>query len=388
MVLNQCALDITLAVRSACLTQVLRVRAQDVDLPPRERGPHNQCVESVLFDLLAPEPGDGVDDVAVTLFVEGHSRRQAQTKVIDPDAGTARWLEFVGPLIEDFDAHLAEDRQRSRQAHRLPAAIDLQPAISGIGTSGHSRIELKGQAVLNRQVAEDEQIRHRGLGVEILLVRLRNRAAEGVTKTLRRHGVAVSRYCLEELFTPPAGDLGDLGFDRCALGLWRCLAWAHRDQQLHPYQAEVDDAVVAVDDLARPVPADHCFNAATRIRTEALRREVHEDGDEVAVEVSPRKDTDRPVISPRDYELGQLEQVSGGRLEQLVPGQRAQRGEQPPSGVTVGTHSGARQDFGEALSNHRHARDGAICLAWRSVRGRHGSWACGWRHPWPPQKVG
>ena len=63
---------------------------------------------------------------------------------------------------------------------------------------------------------------------------------------------------------------------------------------------------------------------------------------------------DRAVLGAVDDQLGQPQQIAGRRLEQLVAGQGAQRGQQLPAGVAVGAHAGAQQDLGDAPAHHRH----------------------------------
>ena len=68
----------------------------------------------------------------------------------------------------------------------------------------------------------------------------------------------------------------------------------------------------------------------------------------------------RAALGAVDDELGQPQQVAGRRLEQLVARQRAQRGEQLPSGVAVGAHAGAQHDLGDAPAHDRHPADRAV----------------------------
>ncbi len=89
-------------------------------------------------------------------------------------------------------------------------------------------------------------------------------------------------------------------------------------------------------------------------------REVHQHADEVAVEVDAREHADRPALGAVDDELGQPQQVAGRRLEQLVAGQGAQRGQQLPAGVAVGAHTGAQQDLGDAPAHDRHPGHRAV----------------------------
>ena len=144
------------------------------------------------------------------------------------------------------------------------------------------------------------------------------------------------------------------------VGRGRLGAGTHRDQVLHAGQVQLDDAVVAADDLARPVLVDDGGDPAPRLGPEPVGREVHQHADEVPVEVDAAEHADGAVLGAVDDELGQPQQVGGGRLEQFVAGQRADRGEQAASGVAVGAHARAQQDLGDAPPHDRDPPDRAV----------------------------
>ena len=223
-------------------------------------------------------------------------------------------------------------------------------------------VEVEGQAVVGAAAPRaGARSRDGGRGAEVLLVAPRaarrrtcassRSAASSPTATVSRS----PRSSLQRRVT-----LATSSSTGRALGRRRLRARADRDEQLHAGQVQLDDAVVAADDLARPVLADHLGDPAAGLRAEPVGREVDEHADEVAVEVDAGEHADGAVLGAVDDELGQPQQVGGRRLEQLVARQRAQRGQQPAAGVAVGPHARAQQDLGDAPAHDRHAADGAV----------------------------
>ena len=183
--LDQRLLDVALAERRPGLAQVLRVRAQDVGLPPGQVGAHDQRVEPVLFDLAAPQQLERVDDVVGPLLVEVAAGWQPQAEVVDPDLVAAGQLELVGTLVEDLDAHLGEDRQRAGQRHRPAGAEHLQPAVGVV--VGRRRVQREGQPVVVRQrIAGSARSSTATAGVEVLLVGLGERVRGTARAAARR----------------------------------------------------------------------------------------------------------------------------------------------------------------------------------------------------------
>ena len=159
---------------------------------------------------------------------------------------------------------------------------------------------------------------------------------------------------------PSARHLGDLGLDGRTVGRGRLRAGTQGDQELHAREVQFDDAVVAADDLARPVLVDDSHHPTARLGTESVGREVDEHADEVAVEVDAGEHADGAVLGAIDDELRETMQVGSGRLEQLVAGKRADRGEQAAAGVAVGAHPRAQQDLGDPTPHDRNAPHGAV----------------------------
>ncbi len=89
-VVDERLLDVALAECGAGLSQELGIRTQDVGLPPGHRRAHDQLVEAVTFDLIAPEQAQRVHHVRLALVVELDAVRQSQAEVVDPGLAVRR----------------------------------------------------------------------------------------------------------------------------------------------------------------------------------------------------------------------------------------------------------------------------------------------------------
>ena len=158
------------------------------------------------------------------------------------------------------------------------------------------RVEIECQPVVGRQAVQPGQVAHRSRGAEVLLVRLGQRRGVAAHHPFGLVLTLHERQQVPQVVTPATGDLGDFVFGVATFGRRRLRTGTHRDQQLHPRETHLDDAVVAADDLPGPVLRDHRTHRAARLRPESVGGEVHEHGDEVAVQMDPREDADVAVL--------------------------------------------------------------------------------------------
>ena len=356
--LDERLLDVALAVRGAGLAQVLRVGTQDVRLPPVEVGLHDQGVEAVLLDLGAPQQPDRLDDVGGALLVELDARGEPQAEVVDPHLVAVGQVELVRALVEDLDAHLGEDRQRPGQRHRLPGTEHLEAPVGVVVRI--AGVEGEREPVVVGQVVQQAEVAHADTGREVLLVRLGERVLVAAEEPFAVLLAASLDDQVVQVVAPAADRRRHLGLDRVAIGAGRLGARADGDEELHPREVELDQAVVAADDLAGPVLGDDGLDALARLRPEPVGRDVDQHGDEVTVEVDAGEDADRPALEAVRHELGETQQVARRRFEQLVARQRPQRCEQLAAGVAVRAHSGAQHDLGDAPAHDGYAADGAV----------------------------
>ncbi len=219
---------------------------------------------------------------------------------------------------------------------------------------------MEAQPVVLGQCLEPLEVVDGRARAEVLLVGLGERAVVAARQPLALLLAVADGEQVGQVVAPAAGNPQDLLLDDVPLGLRRDGARTQRDQELHAGEPEFDDAVVTVDELAGPVRDDHIADAAARLGPEPVGREVDQHADEVAVEVRSGEDADLSLLGARHHQLGQPQQVGGGRLEQLVARQGAQRGQQLPAGVAVAAHARSQQDLGDPLAHHRHSPDRAF----------------------------
>ena len=105
--------DVALAERQAGLQQVAAIRAQHRDHAPRNPGRERQLIEAVVVHAAGPHRGKCALDFAVQRL--GCDRRRGvhdEFQILDPAAPAAGEFQFVGPLRDDFQAHVLEHGQQ------------------------------------------------------------------------------------------------------------------------------------------------------------------------------------------------------------------------------------------------------------------------------------
>ena len=118
---GQSLLHVGLAEGNAGLAQVLRVGAQDPDLPRRQTRRQNQTVEAIPLHLVGPGQRENlVKGLADPIQIDALSRLQPQGKVVDPDRrlGTAFQAADACRLDPDLVGHFGDYAQAHLLEHR------------------------------------------------------------------------------------------------------------------------------------------------------------------------------------------------------------------------------------------------------------------------------
>ena len=166
-------LDVGLTVRKTRLPQVLRVRAQNDHLLPRQARAQHQLVEPVDLGAAVPDRGDGVGEPhrgripfgPFGLF--GNVAQHRDLELVDPHRKSVGPSNRERALFEHDHAHALQHRQQLAQRCRSPAEVPGQLCCACVIVA-HVREHQLDRIIL--QLFDDRDVLDRVLGRDGLLV--------------------------------------------------------------------------------------------------------------------------------------------------------------------------------------------------------------------------
>ena len=248
-----------------------------------------------------------------------------------------------GPLVDDVDAHVLQDRQDLRQQQPLPDPVDGQPAVAG-----------------RRALRRPQPQRQLAVGRARRAARGRRRPARrrsppGTTAgkasaTCDEHplglGAVPGVQRVGEVVGPAAGRRGELGLQRLdvdrpsASGAPRRPTGTRTTKCSRASTDSVDRAVYSTLVPPRRSSSSCCIASRTSVVYRS-RGQVDQRRPEPAGRVLPQEQPRLPALLQVQHGQRDGQQLVGADLEQLVARIGLQDVEQFLAGVAVGRHPGA-----------------------------------------------
>ena len=357
---GQRRLDVALPEGQAGLAQPLHVGAHDGDLAPVEAGQHHQGAEAVVLGLAAPHRADGVGEPLGQGAQQGELHGgDGDAEVVDPGRRGADPLDLVGPLVDDGDAHVLQDREHLGQQQPLAHPVDAQAALAE--RRAGRRPQPQGQ-LTRVQAVEPLEVGDGLLGGEVLLVGGR----EGVGhpgEHLLGLGAVPGGQCVAEIVGPAAGGGGELGLQRLDVDRHRlggaALGDRHADDEVQPGQHRLRGSGRVLDARAAQPLQQQLLHGQPHLGRVPVPRQVDQRRPEPAGRVAAQE---QPGLAPLLQVLhGQRDrqQLVGADLQQLVARIGLEDLEQLLAGVAVERHPGAGDDLFHPPPHERHVEHAA-----------------------------
>src|SRR5688572_27361114 len=352
-------LHVRLAEREPGLLHVLRVGANDIDVLGAERGAGRQAGETVALDLAAREAAQRILGERLDRLHSGDRAGAAHVEVVQEYGWGFGAAALVVRLVEDFEPHVLEDREASRERQRAPEPVDAQAQRPVIAFN--RAVEAHGERLLVGQALDELQVAYRHARRYLVAVTDRERGSIGAVQgdgLLLAH--LLDQRVLEVVLPAPRG-LRDVGLDRAdvvSAGLFGKRANQHvdaRERRIGKLHREFHARAVqvALQDL---------LDLQAHLGVVVLARQVDEARVETAIDIAANEDAGpAPVAEPQDAERRFVEGLDVD-VEELVARIELQHREQRLVRVAVGAEGRAIDEGGHLAAQERYvARVGMVC---------------------------
>ena len=239
---------------------------------------------------------------------------EIQLEVVDPERIAALGPHFVRLLRQHAHAHVLEHRQRLGQRDRFAGAIDLESETAR--RRFQRAIQVQRQAA-EREAVEPAHIGHRGARGNILAVRRWKRVAEALEELCGARLALLVVQRLAQIVLPAPRGVGQAPLHFAAVvrtNPARRRAHRHVDTRQHRVgQQNVEVRGCAVERLQQDR-----LELAPQFGRVVLARHVDQAGDEALERVAPDEEAEALPLAELQDAVGDLVQVVGRDLEQLV----------------------------------------------------------------------
>ncbi len=351
-------LHVVLGERGARLAQVLGVRAQHHRLAPGQPGGQDEVVEAVVLGQAGPGGGEGLLEAVAGLVGQLDGLAQPQTEVVHPGGGVVGAGQRVRVLVEHLDAQSLEDRQHLGERDRAAHPVDLEAALVVAGAD--RLVEVQPEVAVAVQRLDLLEVRDRGARGEVRAVTV----GEGVGVLAGELGglllAQLDVQLVVEPVHPEPGGLGQLGLDPLDLGVRQVRQLAaggdpHDEVQSGQHRLRRPDRVVdrgAVELLHQDV-----HEAQPDAGGVAVARQVDQRGEVAPVLVLAQEQPQPAALLEVEHAGGDLQQLVGRSLEDLVPGEGLQDLQQVAAVVALGGEAGVDDDVLDLAADDRDAAD-------------------------------
>lgn len=239
---------------------------------------------------------------------------------------------------------MGQQRQHLGQRQRSTGSVDLEAALA-LPLLVDRGVERHGQAVVGGETVQRRHVPHRDPGVEVLLVRLRERtgvlAAQPVDRTVAAEGVQRD----VEVVLPGAGRLDDLLLEDLAVEVADRLPLLHPHDEVHAGQHGLGHVGGVVHRLGADGVLEDLLHLQPDRGRVAVTRQVDQAGQVAVVHVAADEQLDRAALLQVQDGLHDRQQVLHGRLEQLVARVGLQHVQQALAAVAVRVEPGQAEQL-------------------------------------------
>ena len=351
-------LEVVLRVGGAGLAQVLRHGAQHDDLAPGELGREHEPVEAVALGAAVPDRGDGALEEVAQLVVRallpdgGVGHAQAEVVDVQVDAVGAGHLE--GLLVDDLDAHVAEDRQDVGEAERVdPEQLEPADVVGRVGRA----VERHAGAGTDAEPVEVGEVGHALVDREGLLVDRREGTPEPVHEAVALLLAVRGAQGVAEPVGPGAADLDEAVLEGVLVGAAEGahpLAPGHAHDELQSRQGGLAHPGGELDRLAAEGLLEDVGHPQPHVGVVAVARDVDQAGHEAAEVVLADEQLGAAPLLQLGHRHRGLVELLGARLEQLVARVALEHLDEVLAGVAVRCHAGAVEHRLHLLGDQRH----------------------------------
>ena len=283
------------------------------------------------------------------------SVRHLEPEVVDVRRRVAG-PDLVRALVDHLDTHVGQVRQHLRQRQRRTGPVDLEAPLA-LPLLVDRAVERHGQAVLRRQALQHGDVVDRDAGVEVLLVRLRERVGVLAGELGDRAVAALGVQCGGEVVGPGPGRLDHLLLEQLGVVLTDRLALLHPDDEVDAGQHGLGHVGGVRDGLG----ADGVLQDLLHLQPDrggvAVTRQVHQARQVAVVDVTPYEQLDGAALLHVQHRLHDRQQVLHRRLQQLVARVGLQYVEQALAAVAVRVEAGHPEQLQRLAPQHRHLHD-------------------------------
>ncbi len=298
------------------LSQVPEEGSEQGDLAPAEPGQCHQSLQAVALGALLEHRADGGLDLRQHRGILGEALAERERQLVDEDGRGILRTDLVGVLLEDRRPEVLHHRDDSRERQRRPPDPELQPVAvlhRPHQTDVHLLLGLRPCDDPARFPGPPLDPEARGERVPELLERARRRfLAEHLGE--RR----------AERVLPPSGELRHGRLEREQL--FRP-GGGRPDHEMELRETALTDAHRRLNRGAER-SSEERFDPLQHLGLVAFPRDVDEEGDVAAVAIGPAEEPHPLVLLEVEDRDRRLEQPVLFGLEELVPGQRVQDGDQ------------------------------------------------------------